>query len=91
MKGANGQSVELLTINGGPVEVDVDIADLVRVLNDNGYPTRASCSGHGYRPATIALGDGRWITISRDMAEFKMIEALFPIGINGPPSPCGEV
>lgn len=62
---------------------DPEIADLVRVLNENGFPTKASCSGHGHRPADIALADGREIIIARNHAEGRMIEALFPIDING--------
>lgn len=82
-KGANDQDVVILTINNQPIEVDVGIANLVQILNDNGYPTRASCSGHGHRPATIALNDGTVIVIARDFKEFKRIEALFPVDING--------
>jgi len=83
MIGANGQQVELLTINGRMVEVDVEIAQLVQALNDAGLATRASCSGHGFRPATVALGDGRWIVIAKGHTEFRKIEALFPVDING--------
>ena len=83
MTGANGQRVELLTINGIFVEIDADIALLVRVLNDAGVRTVASCSGHGHRPANIALADGRELIIARNYAEARRIEALFPFDING--------
>ena len=63
--GANGQAVEILTIGGQPIEVDAEVADLVRVLNENGFPTRASCSGHGRLPASIILRDGRELHIAR--------------------------
>lgn len=85
MTGANGQAVELLTINGRSIEVDAEIADLVRVLNDNGFPTRASCSGHGYRPGSIVLQDGRELIIARDFEEARKIGKLFPLDINGNP------
>jgi hypothetical protein len=83
MLGANNQPVEILEIGGRRIEVDVEIAPIVAALNAAGVETKASCSGHSYRPATIALGDGRWIVVAKDMAEFKMIEALFPTDING--------
>jgi hypothetical protein len=85
--GANGQKVEVLDIGGRVIEVDAEIATLVAALNDFGLATRASCSGHGFRPATVALQDGRWIIVARDFDEFKQIEALFPIDINGAPNP----
>lgn len=81
--GANGQAVELLTIRDRSVEVDVEIAPIVAALNAAGVETRASCSGHGYRPASIILWDGREIHIARNYAEGRMIDALFPIDING--------
>ena len=62
---------------------DPEIADLVRVLNENGFPTKASCSGHGHRPGSIILRDGRELHIARNRDEGRMIEALFPIDING--------
>lgn len=81
--GSNGQAVEIIEIGGRSVEVDAEIAELVRVLNANGFPTKASCAGHGYRPADIVLADGREIIIARDFDEARKINALFPIDING--------
>ena len=83
MTGANGQNVEIFQIGEQPIEVDVEIAPIVRALNGVGIRTRASCSGHGYRPANIVLCDGREIIIARDFAEARKIDALFPIDING--------
>lgn len=83
MKGANGQAVEILTIGGRSVEVDFEIAPIVAALNAAGVATRASCSGHGHRPGNIALRDGREIIIARNHAEGRLIDSLFPLGING--------
>lgn len=83
MQGANGQDVEILTLKGRPVEVDTEIASLVRALNNAGFETKASCSGHGFRPADIILSDGREIIIARDFAEARRINELFPLDING--------
>jgi hypothetical protein len=85
MKGANGQDVELLQIGGRTVEVDVEIAPIVTALNAAGVETRASCSGHGFRPGNIALRDGREIIIARTHAEGRLIDRLFPLDINGNP------
>lgn len=83
MKGANGQAVVLMEIAGRSIEVDAEIVDLVRLLNAGGFPTKASCSGHGHRPADIVLQDGREIIIARDFAEARRINNLFPLDING--------
>lgn len=81
--GANGQPVELLTINGKLVEVDTEIAPIVAALNAAGVETVASCCGHGFRPGLIALRDGREIIIARDHDEARMIDRLFLLDING--------
>lgn len=83
VKGANGQEAELVEIGERTVEVDAEIAPLVRALNAAGLGTIASCSGHGFRPACIALADGREIIIARDFEEARRINALFPLDING--------
>ena len=67
---------------------DPEIVDIVTALNAGGIRTVASCSGHGYRPGSIALADGRWLTIAADFQEWQEIEAIFPTDINGlTPSP----
>lgn len=85
MIGANGQLVELLMIGGRLVEVDVEIAPIVKALNAAGVETIASCSGHGHRPGNIMLRDGREIVIARDFSEARAIDVLFPLNINGEP------
>lgn len=64
-------------------DVDPEIRHLVAMLNANGVPTVASCSGHGHRPGNIALRDGRELIIARDFAEARKIEALFPVNNQG--------
>lgn len=83
MKGANGQEVENMKLAwGGLVEIDAEIAPIVKALNDSGLPTRASCSGHGVRPGSIMLVDGDWLyKATPDQA--RQINALFQIGVNG--------
>lgn len=66
-------------------DVDEPIRDLVKILNENGYPTQASCCGHGFRPATIILKDERWIIIARDREEAMRINDIFPLTIHGEP------
>lgn len=83
MKGANGQDVEILTLDGRQVEVDLEIAPIVFALNAAGVVTKAACSGHGRRPGNIALRDGREIIIARDFDEARKIDKLFPLDING--------
>ncbi len=48
------------------VGVDSCIASIVKVLNDNGILTDASCCGHGKMFGSIILADGRELLISPD-------------------------
>lgn len=43
---------------------DPCLEPLVRALNDGGLRTVASCCGHGRLPATVALADGRYVTVT---------------------------
>lgn len=54
--------------------IDGCIADLVRVLNENGYPTRASCCGHGDSLGNIVLVDGRELLIVPDYETARRME-----------------
>ena len=83
---ANEITIKLAKANKwgrGEAGVDKDIAPLCQALNDAGIETVASCSGHGYRPGSVALRDGRWIVVAKDHDEWKRIEALFPVDIHG--------
>lgn len=80
LRGANGQAVAHLMIQGQPVEVDLEIAPIVEALNNAGVATCASCSGHGVRPGNIALRDGREIIIARNHAEARLMEAALAVG-----------
>ncbi|MFC6487304.1 hypothetical protein [Nitratireductor sp. GCM10026969] len=62
---------------------DPCIAPIVRALNNAGIRTVASCCGHGFRPGTIALADGRELLIARDWEEARAVDAAFPVDING--------
>jgi hypothetical protein len=42
---------------------DPCLAPLVKALNEGGMPTVASCCGHGRRPSTVALADGRELLV----------------------------
>lgn len=66
---------------------DPEIAGIVAGLNENGVVTVASCSGHGHRPARIDLKDGRVLFVARDDADAATIDKLFPVNINGEPTP----
>jgi hypothetical protein len=81
--GANGQMVEIININGRDHEVDIELATLVRALNQCGMATIASCSGHGHRPGNIALADGREIMIARHYDEARKFDTLFLTDVNG--------
>src|SRR5690606_15149915 len=59
--------------NGKVFGVDESISEFVQLLNSVGLETVASCSGHGHRPANIALKDGREIIIARNYEEGREI------------------
>lgn len=58
--------------------VDPCIAPIVQALNDAGIQTLASCCGHGHRPGSIVLEDGREILIARSRDEARCMDAGFP-------------
>ena len=45
------------------VQIDAEIAAIVRALQAAGVTMRGSCSGHGYREGIILLQDGRSLLI----------------------------
>lgn len=49
-----------------PLVAALNSGDLPTVQSRNGHPlaTIASCCGHGRRPGTIALADGRWLIVA---------------------------
>lgn len=71
--------------DGSKRAVDACLAPLVKVLNDNGIATKASCCGHGKRPGTIILMDGRELLIVPDYETGRYLDTLFP-PISTPPS-----
>jgi len=66
----------------GGVWCDPCLVPIVKALNDGGVRTVASCCGHGKRPGTIALADGRWLVIAADRAENERIDDLFPVTVD---------
>lgn len=65
--------------------VDACIAPLIQALNDGGFQTIASCCGHGIRPGSIILEDGRELLILPDYESARKLDNLWP-PINTPPS-----
>lgn len=69
----DGHSDVQVDIGHKVIGVDACIAPLVKLLNDGGWRTIASCCGHGDSPGTIALfdldGNERWLILTHDRAE----------------------
>lgn len=59
------------------VPIDPCIASLVQALNDSGFRTEASCCGHGHRPGSILLEDGREFFIASTYEEGRKIDKIF--------------
>ena len=66
-----------------PFGVDECLREMVVALNGAGFPTVASCCGHGHRPGIIALRDGRELVIARDFTEARAIDRMFLTDIHG--------
>ena len=66
----------LVRLAGGAAEVAVDrcIAPLVRALNQGGMKTSASCCGHGNRPGSIILEDGRELCLFPSWLVTRVLE-----------------
>ena len=65
------------TPDGRPdIYCDPCIATIIKVLNDAGIRTVASCCGHLVRPASIALEDGREILIM-PLEEARKLDSLW--------------
>ncbi len=75
--------LRIITASGKVGSADPCIAKLVQGLNDIGFETIASCCGHGHRPGSVILKDGREFVIARNWEEAREIDKLFPIDING--------
>lgn len=52
----------MVTVRPG-VTCDPCLVPLVRALYQGGFPTIASCCGHGKRPASVLLADGRTVFV----------------------------
>ncbi|WP_282259700.1 hypothetical protein [Stenotrophomonas sp. PS02301] len=70
---------------------DPGVVDLVGALNAAGIATVWSCDGHGHRPATVGLKDGRQLLVLDSLDALASISHLWP-DINGnhsQPEPIG--
>jgi hypothetical protein len=60
-----------MAIKGRRQDVDFCIADIVAALNAANIRTEASCCGHGKRPGSIILEDGRWVAVTNERPEWE--------------------
>lgn len=61
---ANREAAMVVISEG--VWCDPCLEPLVRALNGGGLQTLASCCGHGRRPGSVALADGRWLMVASE-------------------------
>lgn len=57
--------------------MDRCITPILDALNAAGIQTLASCCGHGKRPGSIMLADGREFIIAPDFETARLIERAF--------------
>ena len=60
------------------VDIDSCIFPIIKALNDGMVVTIACCCGHGKRPGSIVLADGREFIIAPDYEIARIVEAAFP-------------
>jgi len=60
------------------VGVDACIAGIVLALNEGGVATIASCCGHGRRPGSIILGDGRELFVASSYEMARKLDKCWP-------------
>ncbi len=68
----------IVEINSVPRDIDKCIEPLVRVLNDSGFTTIASCCGHGKQPGNIVLEDKRELFIAPNYKTAREVCKAFP-------------
>jgi hypothetical protein len=74
-----------MPLNGRVQDIDACLALLVATLNTvPKLATVASCCGHGHRPASVALADGRWLVVLTQ-EQYDALEAQYPLDIHGQP------
>jgi hypothetical protein len=64
---------------------DPCLEPLVRALNGGGIRTVASCCGHGRRPGSVLLANGRALLVLESIEEHDRLDGLWP-GINDEPA-----
>lgn len=68
------REMAMVTVMNG-VWCDPCLVPLIDALNSSGVQTVASCCGHGKRPGSIALADGRWLMVC-DQKEFDVLSRV---------------
>lgn len=67
-----------MPINGRVQCIDKCISHIVAALVAGGVETEASCCGHGKRPGTILLADGRWLLVCDGREQAEELTKDFP-------------
>ena len=62
---------------------DPCLSEIVQALNDGGFQTISSCCGHGHRPGTIMLEDGREFLLLPDFDTARGLDHLWTASDGG--------
>jgi len=67
-----------IPIGGRVCDIDRCISHIVAALNAGGLKTVACCCGHGHRPGSIILEDGRELIVMPDWDSARLLDPLYP-------------
>jgi len=73
-----GSAFRFVRADGLPGFCDPCLAPLINALNGGGLTTVASCCGHGHRPGSIVLKDGRELLIMPDSETARSLDHMWP-------------
>ncbi len=76
--GGDYTNTTIIFLSGRTRNIDKCLVPLIKALNYAGMVTVASCCGHGKRPGSVILADGRELLICPDQKTARKMDKMFP-------------
>ena len=77
--GGDYTNTTIVFLSDRPRNIDKCLVPLIKALNHAGMTTVASCCGHGKRPGSVILADGRELLICPDSKTARKMDKTFPV------------